>query len=296
MLNISTSELITFVAVVERKSFVIASDALDQPASVTSRHIKSLENKVSSQLLKRTTRSVSLTQAGEDFYHSAQQALKLLNDAQSLLLDKTQGPKGHLKIDAATPFALHALVPLIKGFNAQYPEVTIELLAHESNVNLLQGDVDLAIRIGALSDSNLKARKIGETPRILVASPDYIKQHSVPKQVSDLAKHQLIGFSQSAQLNNWPVLLDGQDFQAKPNSFASSGETIRHLALQGNGIACLSTFVVQKDILKGHLRQVLSVKTQEHKIPIHAVYFSDKNTNLRLRCFIDYLLEHINLY
>ncbi|WP_261843199.1 LysR family transcriptional regulator [Aliamphritea ceti] len=295
MLKIQLEELEIFVAAVNSGNFSKAAEVLGVTASVVSRTVMKLEAKLSTTLFNRTTRKISITQEGEWLFANAQNMLADANKIESFLRTKDREPEGSLVVDAATPFSLHALSPLIRGFNQQYPKVRVSLQSNESNIDLLERRIDLAIRIGELQDSSLKCRKIGVSYRKLYASPDYLKLHSVPHSADDLREHACLGFIKPEKLNTWPVRLADKFLEITPDTLADSGETLKQLAINGCGIACLSSFTVQTEVQAGRLLQVLETETVLQPVPIYAVFYSDNEVNSRLRCFIDYISEHIQL-
>ncbi|MBQ0755935.1 MAG: LysR family transcriptional regulator, partial [Amphritea sp.] len=253
--------------------------------------------KLSITLLNRTTRTLNLTQEGEWFYPRATEIMDKLDEIEAHFTEDLNNPSGIIRVDAATPFAIHAIAPLLAGFNELYPNLRVVLESNESIVNLLKSKIDIAIRIGSLEDSTLKAKKIGQTYRRIVASPAYIKEFGMPKNVEDLLQHRCLGFTKPGKLNRWPIYDSNKEqIQVTPSILCDSGETIRHLALEGNGIACLSGFTIFKNLQHAELIPILEKETIEISIPIYAVYYSDKSINTRIRCFIDYLDSHIALF
>jgi len=287
-------ELEIFDSVVKNGSFTKAAEQLNVASSVVSRTIKKLETKLKTTLFNRTTRRVLLTQEGQWLLNKAGGILNQVQNVESFLLDKEQSPVGTITVDAATPFAIHAIAPLILGFNRLYPKLQIVLLSNESNIDLIARKVDVAIRIGQLEDSSLKARKLGNAFRALYASPQYIQEFGMPESVEDLENHQCLGFIKPKKLNIWPVFTSQeQGTKVKPSTFADNGETIKQLALNGCGIACISSFTAVEDVNNGRLLPILPDSIINQPIPIFAVFYSDNEINNRLRCFLDYLVEHV---
>jgi len=288
----SSEELEVFVTVVESGSFSRAAEQLGQDNSVVSRTIKRLEQKLGIQLLNRTTRQISLTHEGERYFGRVQKILQEMAAAENDLLDNRNVPQGLLRIDAATPVILHILAPLVEEFTARYPNIALSLFSSESNINLIDQKVDVAIRIGELEDSSLRARKLMLSYRSVLASPAYLQKWGVPKEVDDLANHRCLGFNEVTALNRWPLLCaDGQQLTITPFVSAGSGETLRQLCLAGNGITCLSDYMIQKDIDNGDLVPLFVPQVMRIAMPIHAVYYSDQAVSTRIRCFIDFLSE-----
>jgi DNA-binding transcriptional LysR family regulator len=216
---------------------------------------------------------------------------KVLNH---IITDKNKTPKGKITIDAATPFALHAIAPLLAKFHRQYPDLTIVLQSTESNVDLINHKVDIAIRIGSLNDSTLKARKLGESERKLYAAPSYLERYGTPQTPDDIKCHTCLAFSEPGHLNTWPIK-DSNEVLITINSraLADNGELLKQLAIQGNGIACISSFTAIKDVEQGRLVPLLEEHVIKKPIPIHAVFYSEKEVNNRIRCFLNYLCEHV---
>ncbi|EIC83224.1 DNA-binding transcriptional regulator YafC [Serratia sp. M24T3] len=291
----SSEELMVFVTVVESGSFSRAAEQLEQDNSVVSRTIKRLEQKLGIQLLNRTTRQISLTHEGERYFTRVQKILQEMSAAENDLLEHRNDPQGLLRIDAATPVILHVLSPLVAEFLERYPKMTLSLYSSESNINLIDQKVDVAIRVGELEDSSLRARKLMLSYRSVLASPVYLQKWGTPKSVDDLANHRCLGFNEVMALNKWPLLCsDGQQLTITPFISAGSGETLRQLCLAGNGISCLSDFMTHKDVVNGDLVELLVPDLMRIAMPLHAVYYSDQSVSTRIRCFIDFLSEKLS--
>ncbi|RTF48806.1 DNA-binding transcriptional regulator YafC [Serratia marcescens] len=290
----NSDELITFVTVVESGSFSRAAERLQQANSVVSRTVKKLESKLGVTLLNRTTRQISLTQEGENYFRQVQKVLSDMAAAENALMESRQRPQGLLRVDAATPVVLHLLTPLVAEFREHYPEMSLSLVSSENFINLIERKVDIAIRVGELTDSTLKARKLMASYRRILASPAYLAQYGAPKTVADLEHHCCIGFNDLPNLNRWPLTCaDGRQLEIVPGLTTNSGETQRHLCLHGNGIACLSDFMSDEDVKRGNLVPLLVGDTLPLEMPINAVYYSDSAVSNRLRSFIDFISERL---
>ncbi|KFC08186.1 LysR family transcriptional regulator [Trabulsiella guamensis ATCC 49490] len=290
----TSEEIAIFVAVVESGSFSRAAEQLGQANSAVSRAVKKLESKLGVSLLNRTTRQLSLTEEGERYFRRMQVVLQEMAAAENELMETRNTPRGLLRVDAATPVVLHFLMPLIKPFRERYPEVTLSLVSSETFINLIERKVDVAIRAGTLTDSSLRARPLFNSYRKIIASPDYLEKHGTPKTVEELRKHLCLGFTEPVSLNTWPVSCDdGQLFEIQCGLSSNSGETLKHLCLSGNGIACLSDYMVDKEIAKGDFIELLADKRLPVEMPFSAVYYSDRAVSTRIRAFIDFLSEYI---
>lgn len=289
-----SDELALFVAVVEAGSFRLAAENLGIDNSVVSRGVKRLEQKLATVLLHRTTRRLTLTAEGEWFYQRAQQILSDMEAAEADLLARQSQPEGVLKVDAATPFILHQLIPIIGEFRRRYPAIELQLESSESFINLLERRVDMAIRIGDLSDSTLRALPLGRSRLRILGSPSYLARAGTPYLPADLAGHQLLGFMAPESLNHWPLLGEhGDRLPIRPTLRASSGETLRQLALAGEGLACLSDFMTASDRQRGDLVEVLARVNSGASRPINAVFYSDARRSPRLRVWLDFLREKL---
>ena len=284
-----------FVAVVESGSFSRAAERLGQANSAISRAIKKLESKLGVNLLNRTTRQLSLTEEGERYFRRIQGVLQEMAAAETEVMEAKLTPRGVLRIDAATPVMLHFVMPMIKPFRERYPEITLSLVSSETFINLIERKVDVAIRVGKLTDSSLRARPIFTSYRKLIASPDYLARCGVPETAEDLKNHTCLGFTEPVSLNTWPVAAqDGQLYEIDCDISSNSGETLKHLCLNGNGIASLSDFMIAKELESGELVEVLASKRLPVETPFSAVYYSDRAVSTRIRAFIDFISEYLS--
>lgn len=290
----TSEELVIFVAVVESGSFSRAAVQLGQANSAISRSVKKLEMKLGVSLLNRTTRQLSLTEEGERYFRRVQSILQEMAAAETEIIETRSTPRGLLRIDAATPVVLHFLLPLVKPFRERYPEVSLSLVSSETFINLIERKVDVAIRAGTLTDSSLRARPLFTSYRKMIASPGYIARYGNPTNVDSLKRHVCLGFTEPVSLNTWPIAgSDGQPHEIISGLSSNSGETLKQLCLSGNGIACLSDYMINKELEKGDLVEILTDKRLPVEMPFSAVYYSDRAVSTRIRAFIDFLSEHV---
>ena len=289
-----TEDLEMFLTVVDSGSFSAAANLLDQQVAKVSRAVSRLENTLQCTLLNRTTRRLELTEEGHTFIKYARDGLNTLQTGEEAIKLLKQAPSGKLRIDAASPFVLHQLVPLIAEFNTQYPHITLDITSHDSIIDLLEHKTDLAIRIGELKDSNLHAKKLGVSKLHLVASPSYLKNTPTISHTSDLTQHKLIGFTDSPKLNNWPL--------KSPTALnfgltASSGETVRQLCLANQGVALLSHFMIGDDLKSGKLIEILpgSISTPNNREIVQAVYYKNSAVSSRIMAFLDFIKPLVKL-
>lgn len=289
-----TEDLEMFLTVVDSGSFSAAANLLDQQVAKVSRAVSRLENTLQCTLLNRTTRRLELTEEGHTFIKYARDGLNTLQTGEEAIKLLKQAPSGKLRIDAASPFVLHQLVPLIAEFNKQYPHITLDITSHDSIIDLLEHKTDLAIRIGELKDSNLHAKKLGVSKLHLVASPSYLKNTPTISHTSDLTQHKLIGFTDSPRLNNWPL--------KSPTALnfgltASSGETVRQLCLANQGVALLSHFMIGDDLKSDKLIEILpeSISTPNNREIVQAVYYKNSAVSSRIMAFLDFIKPLLKL-
>jgi len=285
-------EMCVFVAIVDTKSITAASELLGLTISATSRALGRLEDKLQTTLLRRTTRRLELTEEGAAFLRHARTILASVDEAEEQMAARRMRPAGRLRIDAATPFMLHVLVPLLDGFRVRYPDMQLELSSNEGIVDLIENRTDVAFRIGILKDSTLHARPLGVSRLRILASPAYLKRHGTPSGPSQLEQHALLGFTQPETLNDWPLHdAAGNIVHIRPTISASSGETLRSMALAGLGIVCMSDFMTCEDRRSGRLVQLFPRQTLDVRQSVNAVYYRNTAVAARIMCFVDYIAE-----
>jgi DNA-binding transcriptional LysR family regulator len=293
-MKITLDELQAFVAVVDTGSITAAAQQLDLAISAVSRTLGRLEDKLKTTLLRRTTRRLELTEEGRAFLQDARAIIASVEGAEEQMAARRERPSGRLRVDAATPFMLHVIVPIVQGYRERYPHVELEFNSNEGIIDLLERRTDVAIRIGRLKDSTLHGKPIGSSRLRILASPEYLKSHGLPKRIDELAKRSLLGFNQPESLNVWPILgPDNEPYRIAPTISSSSGETLRQLALAGAGIVCLSDFMTARDRREGTLVQLFPRQTQDVRQPINAVYYRNTAISSRIASFVDYLIEAV---
>lgn len=185
-------------------------------------------------------------------------------------------------------------MPLVAGFRARYPKIELELVANENIIDLIERKTDVAIRIGALQDSNLHARFLGRSPLHVVASPAYLEEHGTPESPTALHHHQIIGFAGAPHLNRWPL---STPVDLDTSLSTSSGEAIRQLCLAGQGVALLSEFMIRADLTDGRLIKVLEhhmISPSDREL-VHAVYYRNTTLSSRITAFLDYISPRLRL-
>ena len=287
-----------FTRVVETKSFSEAARQLGVAKSAVSKQIAQLEKEVGVRLLNRTTRSLSLTEAGEIFYRHSAEIVNRTKIALSELREYQNQPTGTLRISCPVSFGTQHLVPVIREVRALYPLLKIDLLLEDRVINMVEDAVDLAIRIGWLQESNLVAKKICETPVIVFASPEYLAQKGTPKIPQDLQQHDWISLSLFSSPLTWEFEKKGQKQSAQKQKVqmhsqlkSNSVAAVIALAKSGQGISALSKFAMQDDIDQGLLQPLLT-DYQLAPTGVYAVYPHREHVPPKVRIFIDFLSKH----
>lgn len=289
------SSIPVFVAVVESGGFSAAADKMHITKSAVSKRINQLEDELGIRLLNRTTRKLSLTEAGHRYYEYVSQSLSLAQQGIDAVTELQGKPRGKLKLTAPMSFGVLHIAPLVAEFLQHYPDVEIDLQLEDQMVDLIQEGFDLGIRIGHLPDSNLIAKRLSPCHSVLCASPSYIEQHGAPNKPSDLAKHNCLQYSYFRGGTEWSFLYQGGEHKVVPKGRLSinNSEAIRRALLEGLGIGQLPTFIVAKDIKANNL----SIVMPEYQLPTHAVYAvfpQRKHMPLKVRAFLDFISERLN--
>jgi DNA-binding transcriptional LysR family regulator len=283
-----------FVRVVEAGGFTAAARALGMTPSAVSKLVARLEDRLKARLFRRTTRQLSLTEAGEAFHRHASRIVADIADAERAVARLGDAPRGLLRVTAAVTFGLHQVQPLVPEFLERYPEIRLELSLSDVFADLVQEGYDMAIRGGPLSDTTLIARKLGEFGRDVVAAPGYIERHGRPATPDDLARHNCLMFGPQAHLNQWPFRDRRgalKQVQIAGNFAANNGETITQMALQGLGIARLGEFVTRPAIKAGLLAPLLEDYNSRDRLAMSAVYPSRRHLPPKVTALVDFLAE-----
>ena len=288
--NNRISEMEIFSHVVESGNFSEAARRLQMDPSSISKLILKLETRLGVRLMHRTTRKVVLTEEGERFYHKVVRILADIQEAEASVISQ---PRGKVRITCSIPFALHQLIPILAEFTRLNPTIEIILLTTDMVVDLLQERCDIAIRIGKLSDSSLKVRKLAESKMILVASPKYLKRHGIPRKLSDLEKHICLNFYGHPELNRWPFKNKKVpwEWDAEGSFSADNGESIAKMVLSGGGIARLSAFMVRENITQGKLSPLLENHNFDEWQPIYLLH--PGHISARVKCIIDFIFNKL---
>jgi DNA-binding transcriptional LysR family regulator len=286
--------LALFAAVVEQGSFSAAGRVLEMSPSAVSRAIDRIEARLGVRLLLRSTRALSLTAEGQAYLQAARRILADLDDAEQQIADQG-APRGRLRISAALAHGRLCIVPLLGEFAALYPHILIDIALTDTLVDIPGGQADVAIRFGPLSDSSLTARKLGETRRMIVASPDYLAAHGTPEVPEDLHRFNCLNFNFRRAEPIWPFRRNGRDFalSVKGNIEANNGETLGQLAAAGVGIARVGSFSVAAEIASGRLVPILEAFNPGDVELIHALFVGGAGVPARVRVFVDFVAARL---
>ncbi len=283
-------EIQTFVAVVEAGSFVGAADALRTSKAAVSRSVVDLETRLGARLLHRTTRRLSLTEAGREYFDRSRQLLEDLEEADSLAGMTTSRAVGLLKVNAPLAFGVRHLAPLWGTFLEANPDVRLDITLTDRVVDLVEEGVDVAVRITRMADSSLVSRKLTSSRLMLCATPTYLARHGTPTQLADLAKLPVIGYSYGPFGDAWQLdSADGpQTVQTRPRLTANNGDTCLAAALAHQGIILQPCFLIGGELASGQLVRILP-ELQGQELGIHAVYPSRKHLSAKVRALVDFL-------
>jgi DNA-binding transcriptional LysR family regulator len=286
-------EMAVFVRVAEAGNFSAAARVLKLTPSAVSKLIGRLEDRLGARLLHRTTRRVSLTEEGYAFLQRAKPILTAIEEAEQAVTELHGEPRGLLKVNASTALAQNHVEPLIAGFLMRYPELSLQLTLTERFVNLIEEEVDVAIRVGQLSDSTLIARKIGSARRMIVASPAYLEKHGTPRTPDDLRHHNCLRLLTGTTFNRWEFQGPGgpRVIDAGGNFETNNATALHRAGLAGIGMIRSANFVVGADVKAGRLVQVLQDSEAPAETNIYAVYPHSRHLSPKVRAFVDMLAD-----
>jgi DNA-binding transcriptional LysR family regulator len=285
-----------FAAVVETGSFAAASDRLDMSRAMTSKYVAHLEEHLGTRLLQRTTRKLTLTESGATYYERCVQILADISEAEEGALHLTEAPRGTLRLTVPVSFGILHMGPVISDYMKQYPDVKVDLLVTDRRVDLLEEGLDMAIRIGSLSESGLVAKKFASDRVVICGSPEYLQRLGTPKTPAELAQHNCLTYSLSATGDEWKMEgPDGQHTVKVSGSLrATNGDLVKLAALGGVGLMRQPLFICGEDLRAGRLVEVLP-EYRSDSMGIYAVYPSRKHLSAKVRTFVDFVAGAFNL-
>ena len=285
-------EMQVFCTVVDKGTFVGAAEPLEMSKAAISRYVSALEERLGARLLHRTTRKLSLTEEGRQFYHQAREVLALMDQAEEAVSSAAPEPSGVLRVNAPVSFGVLHLAPLWGAFMNAHPNVELDISLNDRLVDLVEEGFDAAIRIARMENSSLVGRRLAGTRMCLCASPDYLVSHPPLRTLADLAEHRVIAYTNFATGNEW--LFDGPDGRVSVRTRSSvrcnNGDTCRSIALAGGGIALQPSFMVGEDLRSGALVEILP-EYRSIELGIYVVYPTRKHLASKVRALISFLTE-----
>jgi DNA-binding transcriptional LysR family regulator len=287
-----------FVAVADAASFAAAARQLGQSPPAITRAVAALEERIGARLLHRTTRSVRLTEAGQRYLGDARRILAEMDEAEASAAGAHAAPRGQLGVTASVMFGRMYVAPILLDFLARYPEVTARMLLADRVVDLMEENLEVAIRIAHLEDSSLTAVRVGEVRRVICAAPAFLKQHGRPKKPADLAGAKLVAFANGIAPDPW-IFVDAparagrrESMVPKAHLVANSNDVTIAAAEAGHGLVRALSYQVVPQLRAGTLEIVLA-GYEEPPLPIHVVHIAGRRASARVRSFVDFAVERL---
>ena len=287
------TEMEAFATVVDQGGFTDAAKKMGISKSAVSKHVSALEARLGARLLNRTTRRVSPTEIGLAYYDRARRVLNDAGEADALVTSMQSAPSGLLRISVATDFGVNHLSPVLGEFLQEFPEITVNMVLNNRYVELISEGFDMAIRIGELEDSTLRARKLTETTRRMIASPEYFKKYGRPQKIDDLNDHKLLHYSNQANSAVWKIIApSGEKRQVRTAGWSTvnDGQSLLNACISGLGIAYLPSFLYADAMKQGLVEEAIPDLPMETQ-GIYAVYPPGRFTQPKVRAFIDFLVH-----
>lgn len=282
--------VIEFLKVVQHGSFSAASRELGLSSSALGKTVSRLEARLSTKLLHRTTRALSLTKEGKIYYETCLQIVRELNSVEQCIMDENDGPIGRVRLELPGAFGRIFVLPLINQLMLQYPQLEFSIKFSDDRANLLDENIDLAIRIGFLDNSHeLVARYIGVQKLVICASPDYLARNGIPTTLDDLSKHDCIVGWRKSLVANWLMKTQNDEligYPIKPKYEMSDGDTLKASVIAHCGLSQLPTWLINDQLVSGELVTVLD-NYAGAEMPIHAVWPRTKYIKPKIRILID---------
>lgn len=283
-----------FSAVVEASSFVAAADNLGMSKAAVSRYVSELEQRLGVRLMHRTTRKLSLTPEGEVFLARCRDILASIESSEAEISTRSVTASGLLKVSVPVSFGIRNLAPLWSEFLSDHPQVTLDVQLADRVIDLVDEGFDLAVRIARLPDSSLISRQLASTRLVLCAAPSYLKRRGTPAHPSELAHHDVLGYSLMAMGDQWQFTgPDGPvSVKVRPRMWTNNGDSCVAAALQGSGIQLQPTFLIDEELASGHLVEILP-QFRSVELGIYAIYPSRKFVLPKVRAMVEFLANKL---
>lgn len=290
------NDTLIFAKVVEHGSFIAAARALRLPKTTVSRRVQDLEARLGAQLLHRTTRRLGLTEAGNVYFEHSQRIARELEEAERAVGQLQDGPRGWLRVTAPYSVGIAWIAPLLGEFHSRHPEVRVEMMLTNESLDLIAGEIDVALRIGYLPDSNLVARRLGTFRTQLYASPAYVERHGEPQHPDELVAHRTLSYDKFRRNDGhyWP-LHDGRtlrEVRVEPILVANDPAALTGALLCGQGLMLASDLTIRSHVELGSVRRILPGWTGQ-EVPCNAVFPHGRTQSPKVRAFVDFLVERL---
>lgn len=288
------ASMAAFVKAAEAGSFAAAADALGMSPQMVAKHVASLETRLGTRLLNRTTRRQGLTEIGSAYYERCRVVLAEAEAADLLAHDARTMPRGRLRVSAPVSFGTNSLVPLVAGYLRQHPAVEIDLVLSDRYVDLVEEGYEAVFRIGQLSDSGLMARALRPFHLVACASPAYLRERGTPMAPADLGNHECVGYADWSrpEAREWHFVRDGRAHDVRPRSRlrVNDAKALLSAALAGYGIAVIDENLAHDALGAGQLVRLLHGFEAPSR-PMHLLYLADRQQTPKLRSFIDAVVQ-----
>ncbi len=291
----NVSEMQVFARVVQLGSFSAAARALNLTPSAISKQIGRLEDRLGTRLFNRTTRRLNLTEAGTGFYERCRQILADIEEAEQAVADLLSTPRGTLKLALPAAFGRLHIAPVLAEYLQRYPDMRIDLNLNDRLIDIMAEGMDLAIRIGDLSDSSLIARRLAPNRRVVCGAPEYFARTAIPEKPKDLLTHNCVVYTYRASRNDWHFSgPEGKEtIHVTGNLEANSAEALQEAVLSGLGVGLLPMWLIGADLKAGRMLEVLT----DFHFPdsaVYAVYPPGRHLSPKVRSFVDYLADYFS--
>jgi DNA-binding transcriptional LysR family regulator len=288
------SEMQIFVAVAESEGFAAGARKLKISPPAATRAVADLEHRLGIKLLNRTTRYVRVTDAGQRYLDDCKRILAQVTEADEAAIGINAAPRGHLVITAPVLFGRMYVMPCVVAYLQKYPDTEISAMFVDRVVNMLDEGIDVALRVGELSDSSFKAIKVGTVRRVVCASPAYIEKYGLPQHPNDLSEHQIVVASSLSPNVEWRFLENKQSkiVRVKPRLTVTSNDAAIEAAVEGLGITRLISYQIAPELQNGQLKIILS-DYEYPALPINILHREGRNSSAKVRAFIDLVAEKL---
>ena len=284
-----------FVRIAELGSFTAVAEQMGLARSVVTRQIAALESHLGVKLMVRNTRRLSLTSAGSAYLEKCKVVLDLIEAAEASVMEERLTPRGNIRIGVPLSFGLKKLTPILLEFSERYPDINLEIVFDDNQMNLIEEGIDLSIRIATQLAPGDIVRKLGSCRLFTVASPDYLKQHGRPNHPSELTNHECLGYTLTANGMSWGFMVEGhlETFYIRSRIKANNGDALTEAAARGLGITRQPDFIVDDYLATGQVETILN-EFNAAVLGIYAILSSNRYVPHRVRVLLDFLANRLS--